>query len=86
MKVVYKYGLRPGLQTLELPLGARILHVGDQYGSGMLWALVDPEQHVLEPRTLYVVGTGMHFDHHISAHLGTFQAGPFVIHVFEVRP
>ena len=40
-KTVWKYELRPGIRKVEMPEGASLLHVGVQFDSPMLWALVD---------------------------------------------
>lgn len=83
-KTIYKYPLViTDRQVVELPVGARLLHVDDQFGQLHLWALV--EQYApTEPRTFRIVGTGHHFDDsaRFSEHVGTVMTPPFVWHVF----
>lgn len=72
LRVVYKYKLEltPGTQSVALPKGAQILHVGVQYSTPMLWVLVDPR----EPTTtvlLHVVATGETFNCGGLRHVGS---------------
>ena len=61
MKTVWKYKLRVADQwtTVDMPLGARIVHVGvqDRVDQVCLWAVVDPDAEK-EPREFTVLGTG----------------------------
>jgi hypothetical protein len=72
--------------TVRLPLGARILSVGQQNGVMFLWALVNPGEQRTERRTLRVAGTG----HEIAdvdelQFIGTvhMHGGALVFHIFE---
>ncbi len=67
---------------IELPMGARIVHVGAQHADTVIfWAIVDkemPTQH----RTFTVVGTGHKFDGG-WLHVGSVLMEPFVWHLLE---
>lgn len=66
---------------LEIPSDPDILHVDVQHGDPCLWARVDPDRPFAK-YTFYIVGTG----HDIPpglAHVGTWQEGPFVWHLFR---
>jgi hypothetical protein len=49
-----------------------------------IWAKVSPENE-LEKRQFLVVGTGHTFDDTDMVYIGTYQDGPFVWHLFEVK-
>lgn len=83
----YKIPIKDATE-IEMPKGARIVHVDIQYGEPCLWALVNPQADK-ETRYIRVAGTG----HEVSPedtmdHLGTFMlaGGTFVGHVFEMDP
>lgn len=72
-------------QTVEMPIGARILSVQMQGGGLVLWALVDPEAN-REKRRIAVHGTGHPVDIAETRHfIGTVQTngGALVWHVFD---
>jgi len=89
MKTIYKYEIPVDDNIrLELPKGAEILSVQEQYGKPCIWAIVDPEKEV-EGRLFELLGTG----HNIKAseiinrkYIGTFQLynGALVFHLFEL--
>jgi len=67
---------------IEMPQGARVLHVGAQQGNVMLWAVADlgkPTEH----RRFRVLGTGMELPSTHLGYLGTAFIDVFVWHVFE---
>jgi hypothetical protein len=82
---VFKYQLSDVDPEAEMPRGARVLHVGEQYGRLYLWALVDPTQ-PLQRRQFVVRGTGGDVPDGLT-YLGTafFGHGAIVLHVFEAR-
>lgn len=87
MLTIWKYEL--GLQdhqTLQLPEGAQLLHVGNQHGALCLWALVDPDAKVID-RRIYVVGTGHKLPTacKLARYIGTAMmlGGTLVWHVFD---
>lgn len=88
MKVVYKYELELGLDSVvvvSLPKDAELLHVDRQNVGWFLWALIetgnDPEL-----RYICMAGTGHDIKHEIVSHINSFimSAGLLVFHAFEV--
>ena len=73
---------------LDLPLGAKILSVQEQYDRPQIWALVDP-QNPKETRNFRLVGAGhpIKEEKEILNFIGAFQLekGTFVSHVFEIK-
>ena len=57
MRVVWKYVLKPGLNTFHVPVQSTVLSVGCAQGEPCLWALVNTEAEKVE-RHFYTVGTG----------------------------
>lgn len=95
MRQVWKFPLFTGRETrvdVEMPKGAQIVRFGVQYvgplddaprqGHPTVWAIVNPEQPT-ETRTFQVFGTG-HDLPRGACHIGTYDADPFVWHVFEL--
>lgn len=81
--VIWKYKLEvANSQILALPLGAKILHMGNQDGIICLWVEVTDAEHFVE-RMFYVVGTGRPFDLGKVTYLGTVLVDPSVWHVYE---
>lgn len=86
MRTVWKYTLRDQDTTIEMPIGATILHVREQHGCICMWALVDSTAEK-ERRSFLVTGTG----HEIKStytdleYVGSalVDYGTFVFHVFE---
>ena len=91
-KVIYKYVLHlPNLDendtlSIDMPRGAKSLHVAEQAGQLCLWALVNPAEKAAVPVRLAVHGTG-HLFNHSGDHLGTalLQGGRLVFHVFLLK-
>ena len=73
--------------TLEIPAGAKLLHVATQHGQPCLWACVDTEHEPI-PYRFWLRGTGHEIavTRHGAAYLGTFQleGGALVFHLFYV--
>jgi hypothetical protein len=87
MKVVYKYPIPEGKNTLTLPKGAKVVHVGTQHHVPMLWI---EHQEPFEGQETEVVayqtfGTG-HGIPDFAGFLGTIFEGPFVWHFYQVAP
>lgn len=83
--VIWKYEIDESVNRIDLPVGAKILRVGEQHGSLRIWALVNPNVPKVT-REFYIVGTGQIFYHRRDdVHLGTvvMPGGIFVWHVFE---
>ena len=82
---IWKFPLGVGRNVFEMPLGARLLSVGEQQGHVVLWAAVEPLAEPCE-RVVWVVGTGHKhaaLTGDLSGFVGTVQVGEFVWHVFE---
>lgn len=87
---VFKYPLADytDTQTVWLPEGAQILHMQEQHGIFMLWALVDPDS-PSQRRTIRIAGTGHDIDNELNLrHISTFGFGGsgLIFHAFEVLP
>jgi hypothetical protein len=70
---------------VQMPWGARVLHVGVQQDKVCLWAEVNPDNRLC-PRKFYSVGTGFGTVPRgdIAKFLGTVQCnGGFVWHIYE---
>lgn len=81
---IYKYYLTNSQrQLVELPQGFQILHVGQQDGNLVLWAMVDVDAPT-EKVPIMIFGTGHPIPEDLFLyHIGTVQVGHFVWHVFE---
>ena len=80
---VYKYALwLYDRQAVRMPAGSVILSVQMQFGTPVMWALVDPREGEVD-RPIYIVGTGHEMPEYAGRHLGTVQMRDFVWHVFE---
>ena len=88
VKVIWKYTLLLPLQTIDMPAGTVILHVGKQKHEICLWAMIDPFENAREIRTFHVVPTGTEAWVTPAQHLGTITElgdwAELVMHVFEV--
>lgn len=92
MKTVYKYQLSYDDKiTLDLPKGAKPLHLGMQGPIGRVphvWVLVDPEAPT-EPMEFRFCGTGHPIEDapagHRWEHVGSVLEGIFVWHLFYAK-
>ncbi len=97
MKTIWKFKLelsehpasRPDGQpqdtmSVALPEGAQLLAVQMQGVAPWVWAIVDTDASTVH-RKLLTRETGQPFDGTEGDHVGTFQDGPFVWHIFEER-
>lgn len=89
MRTIWKYTLEiTDRQSISLPEGAEVLHVGNQAESLCLWALVDPKAKLGPIRCFEIFGTGHPIPEDMGVSrkfLGTIimQHGALVWHVFE---
>jgi len=84
MKKIYKYDVAiVECQLIPMPLGAKILSIALQNGEVKIWAMVNPEEGVLVPRHILLVGTGQRVEDDAQTFLGTVNMGAFVWHFFE---
>lgn len=74
------------MQTVKMPVGSKIISVGNQFDDVFIWVLCDPEK-PLEDRKIYVFGTGNELPDNIQTRsfIGTVvtDGGNYVWHVFE---
>ena len=75
--------------TLEMTLGAEILHFGVQNGGTNIWVLVDPDISEREIRRFRLAGTGHPIEPDpgwVTAYIGTVSLleDILVLHLFEV--
>lgn len=84
-RVILKYPLQLGLNVIKMRAGAQIIHVGQQLGVVMIWALCDkPAKDSF--RELEVVGTGqeINWDDESYEYIGTaHMSSGLVWHVIE---
>lgn len=69
---IYKWPLKLGHQTLQVPIGTRFLSAQSQDGQMAVWGVCDPSQ-PKETRELSVFGTGLNLPGHIGDFIGTVQ-------------
>jgi len=83
MKTIYKYPIAIiEEQEITMPQGAEVIHAGlDPQGNPCVWALVDTRNEP-EPVSIVVYGTGNPVSYYPNEHVGSFNHGPFVWHVF----
>ena len=85
MNTIYKYKIPVGGDSIAMPEGAKILSVGVQGDSLMLWAEVNPHRKKY-PRQVEVFGTGheIHSNMWVSREfIGTVFMSDLVWHVYE---
>lgn len=86
MKRIYKYVLdrKHAHSRVDMPEGAHILTVQEQYGAITLWAVVDPDAPTVR-RRFVIVGTGEAMPDGTAWYIATVQldGGSLVCHVFE---
>ncbi|MFK3938921.1 hypothetical protein ACI2JA_15585 [Alkalihalobacillus sp. NPDC078783] len=88
MKAIYKYPLDARtMQKVKLPVGSKILSVGNQRNGIVVWAEVDPKEEEKETVFFWVYTTGEEYLQRStqSVFLGTIQislSNEYVVHVF----
>lgn len=86
MKRVYKYPLSTqDFTEVNLPVGAELLYVNEQYGKFYLWAMVDVGEEVEKRRIIRIAGTGHDISQNVR-YINSFYVigGALVFHAFEV--
>ncbi len=83
MAVIWKYLVKPGRFTLDVPLGAVPLAVQVQGGEPVLWLQVEPSRPMM-PMAFRTISTGSQFEAAEVLYVGTFQleGGALVFHLF----
>jgi len=91
MKTILKYILHPDLatsiDTIGMPLGAKVLCTENQQEKLAIWVEVDTHETAIKPRNFLTIPTGVDFDIPDDAqYIGTilFHVGTFVLHLYEV--
>ena len=87
MRKIYKYELPVdgGIITIKQCI-IKILSIQEQNGIPMMWAIVDPDNEVVEPLEITAIGTGWELPTGLKDYLGTAQDGyGFVWHYFSLK-
>jgi hypothetical protein len=87
MRKIYKYELpvNGGIITIKQCI-IKILSVQEQNGIPMMWAIVDPDNEVVEPLEIVAIGTGWELPTGLDDYLGTAQDEyGFVWHYFSLK-
>ena len=85
MRTVWKFPFQAAdHQDIEMPQGAKILHIDVQGDTPCLWALVDPSR-PREKRHFRLAGTGHPIEEDTGIHVGSFMmmGGVLVFHLFD---
>jgi len=90
MRTVHKFNLGLGETVIDLPLSAKLVHVGEQFGELKMWVETIPGEPTF-PRSFRVFGTGHPIDDLEGlqiTHVGTaiMQGGAFLAHVYQAIP
>lgn len=82
MKTLYKYPIDQ--ETILLPEGAEILHIGLQNDEPFVWAIIDPEIKLMRCY-LFVFGTGVFLPANEMEFIKTLicYKGSIVLHIFK---
>lgn len=88
MKTIWKFPLAVmDRQRVMMPKGAELLTVQRQGDRACMWAIVNGEAE-METRIFDIYGTGNPMPELVMGdtrkYVGTFQAPPFVWHLFEI--
>ena len=82
MRTIHKYPITITDEFIvQMPRAHKVIHIGEQRTFPQMWVEVDSEAE-LEDMTFYVVGTGNSIPP-LALHLGTWQDGRFVWHLYE---
>ncbi len=87
MRKIYKYELPVdgGITTIKQRI-IKVLSIQEQNGIPVMWAIVDPEDKMVEPLEITAVGTGWTLPTGLDEYLGTVQVEyGFVWHYFSLK-
>ena len=87
MRKIYKYELPVdgGIITIKQCI-IKILSIQEQNGTPMMWAIVDPDNEVVEPLEIVAIGTGWKLPSRLDEYIGTAQDEyGFVWHYFSLK-
>jgi hypothetical protein len=82
---IFKYKIPEfGRNLIEMPEGARIISVANQYEKAVLWAVVDEDRPIIK-RAIVAYPTGVDIQAPYMPFLGTIllAEGAFVVHVSD---
>jgi hypothetical protein len=82
---IWKWQLDADVQTVMIPVGAKLLDVQMQGGACCMWGLCD-EKADKQPRRIAIYGTGNPMPDNPGEYIATFQmhGGALVFHAFEI--
>jgi hypothetical protein len=84
-KVIYKYPfVIADEQKIQLPRDHKILMVEMQGDTPCIWAEIDPKSPIVV-YWFYIHGTGHKFDDWGLTHIASFQDGPMVWHLYQLK-
>lgn len=81
---IFKYPIEIGEFSHTMHEGATILFAQVQNGKPFLWAST-PTYQRQENRHFQIIGTGYEYDPKGKEYITTFQQGPLVWHLFEIK-
>ena len=87
MRKIYKYELPVdgGIITIKQCI-IKILNIQEQNGVPVMWAIVDPDNEVIESLEIVAIGTGWELPTGLDDYLGTTQdKHGFVWHYFSLK-
>jgi hypothetical protein len=84
MRKVFKYPIEgTDMQTVICQCPLRVIHAGlDPQGTACIWVEVNTVFRSMAPVTIWIVGTGSPIPAQAVRHIGSFNQGPFVWHVY----
>ena len=87
MRKIYKYELPVDGKIITIKQCIiKILSIQEQNGKPMMWAIVDPDNEVVEPLEITAIGTGWVLPTGLDEYLGTAQDEyGFVWHYFSLK-
>ncbi len=90
MRTVHKFSLNLGETVIDLPLSAKPIYVGEQFGELQLWVETTPGKPTF-PRSFRIFSTGHPIDDLEDlqiTHVGSaiMQGGTFLAHVYQAIP
>lgn len=87
MRKIYKYELPVdgGIIAIKQCI-IKILSIQEQNGIPVMWAIVDPDDEVVEPLKIIAIGTGWELPTGLEDYLGTAQDEyGFIWHYFTIK-
>ena len=87
MRKIYKYELPVDGKIITIKQCIiKILNIQEQNGIPVMWAIVDPDNEVIEPLKIVAIGTGWELPTGLDDYLGTAQDEyGFVWHYFSLK-